>query len=246
LRSHLFVRFCALLVVGSSACATASYPNEGPGGVTERGPDGGGGGDAPKGDGGSGGGLTTADARVAPDGSGGGAADAPAGCTPTWISLLNNGGFDAGSAGWTESTLGGVPIITSDAVVEPDTPPGFAWFGGYDNAVDRLSQSVTIPAGATSLRLSGTYCIETDESGPFDEAAMVLRNGGGSDLEVLASGSSDGGPSTCGAIANSFEVTAGSPYAGQTVSFVIEAFTDDSLLTNFFFDSLMLEALACP
>lgn len=176
---------------------------------------------------------------------------APTPCTATWQNLLTNASFDLGPSGWMENSGGGYPIVSASAQLPIPTHSGnyAAWTGGYDNAYDQVFQSVTIPADATSLRWSGYGCFASEEapgSGVYDVAGVGLLNPAGTVLETLYTWSNLNAPSASSCTWTSYSQIASNAYAGQTVTLLVEAVTDSTLGTSFFFDTFVLEALACP
>ena len=175
--------------------------------------------------------------------------DAQVGCTVMQLPLLANGAFDDSPLGvsWIDDAQDpNFPIISvSPSGLVPDTEPNLSWFGGADDAQDHLLQNVMIPAGTTSLVLSGSYLIGTaeDPSGIFDVADIRFTDaaGSGTVLEPLAAfdntdSNTDWTP---------FTVTSASTFAGQMIRFEIDSATDSSNNTNFFFDTLQLTATVC-
>jgi hypothetical protein len=201
-------------------------------------------GDGLPGDGAPGDGMVT-------DGSGPGDA-APGDARPdggcSQVSLLGNGDFEQGHTVWTEDSTGSFDLIYATADLPTDRPPqggGWAaWLGGYDAADDLLGQDVAIPAGATTLRLTGYRSVATQETGtyPWDFARVELRSATGAVLETLLTYSNADATTGWQAI----QATAQSPHAGTTVRLALHA-TNDSISnpTDFFFDTLVLEATVC-
>ncbi len=183
--------------------------------------------------------VDRADARPRPD--------AEPECTPTWSNLLGNPGFDLGATVWLESSAVDAPIIIPTAQAHSG---GFvAFVAGYDDAFDGIWQTVTIPSAATGLRVSGWRCIASDEDpegGVFDEALIGIMDASGTTtLEIFAGFDNMDGPSATGCTWTSFLAAAAQVRAGQTVTFVIQAITDGSLPTSFFFDTMVFEAQVC-
>jgi hypothetical protein len=194
--------------------------------------------DAPPADGPPAGDAAPADA--APHDSG--ALDA--GCTT--VSLLQNGDFDQGHAVWTEDSSLGYEIITAAANLPTTLPPqsgGYAAWLGYENDADELLwQTVQVPTGATSLRLRGYRALETLEgTTPWDYVDLQLQDADGAELETLLTYSNADATSSWQA----FSATATVPYAGAILRLAVHATTDFSYPTDFFFDSLVLEATVC-
>lgn len=167
-------------------------------------------------------------------------------CTRTWITLLSNGTFDIGpGGGWSESSASGLGLITNDLPMAARSGAYAAWLGGALNGNDTLRQGVTVPASATRLRLSGYRIIGTEETTApeYDKLDLELRAPGAATvLETLA----HFGDNNAAGAWTSFQVEATSAHAGEPVDLTVHATTDATLNTNFFIDSLVLEAFACP
>lgn len=102
-------------------------------------------------------------------GAGGASGAQPAGegsgC-PT--NLLVNGGFEAGEAPWVSFTTGQDPLIYDFSVetydgVDPHAGLWLGWLGGVPSETNRLSQTVTVPASATSLALAYSLRVQVFE-----------------------------------------------------------------------------------
>lgn len=185
------------------------------------------------------------DARRPPDASPPDAAP----CTKTWLTLLRNGTFDTGpGGGWNESSASGLALVTNDfegSGLTGHTGAYAAWLGGTLNGNDTLRQTVMVPEGATRLRLSGYRVIATEETSAAqnDKMDFELRaTGAATVLETLGTFGDNNGVLAWTA----FQFEATSAHEGTTVDLVIHATTNATLNTNFFVDSLVLEAFACP
>ena len=206
-------------------------------------------------------GLTATDARQGSD-----ARDAPISidappsidapnCTPIMTELLVNPAFDASplATGWTETVIDAAyPLITgASGGVAAMTAPNRAWLGGFAKAApntDVLRQDVMVPAGTTSLTLTGSYDLRTGEllPIPYDTAKVQLVQTNDSVIEdVLALDNSEATTAW-----TAFSKTFSSPHAGQTVRLRLTSTGDGSNATSFFFDSLSLiathPAQGCP
>lgn len=156
--------------------------------------------------------------------------------------ILVNGGFDAGpGVGWTAEG-GGFELIVpaEESVVAPLEGTHLAWLGGADNAIHRLWQDVAVPGGANRLTVRAWVWISSAEpfGGVTDVLAFELRTPGGDLLHVLAQRSN---------LDHAVEwvaLTAQSPaaHAGESVRLEIRAETDAGVTTNFFVDSVVLDA----
>ncbi len=176
-----------------------------------------------------------------------------AGCTVEPIDLLVNGAFDEGAgAGWTESSSGGFALVVAegdpslpvDLAVTADSPTFMAYLGGYDNGIDFAQQDIRIPPGASGLRLTGKFRIETEEVSTmaFDHTFVEIADTAGTVVESLADFSND---DTTDGQYIMFDIPILGEYADQTIRFQLHGTSDVSLDTHFFFDTLVLAGTGC-
>lgn len=167
--------------------------------------------------------------------------DAP--CSPTWQNLLGNGDFETAVAPWTQTST----IIRTSAQMPfaPFAGTYAALFGASNNANDVLVQTVTIPAGATGLRLRGYQChVTEDVVTNADTFKVTVETTGGTILETLSSITNSDIAPICAWLP--FTWTAGTAHAGQQVVLRLQGRTNLAFLTRFAVDNLALEALTCP
>lgn len=179
---------------------------------------------------------------------------APAACTTgTWTSIGANGSFDGDPIVWKQFSKAGTAIITSTAdavspVTAPPTPARYAWLGGYAEARDQVYQTVTVPTNVGGLRVSGKVCVASQEVNPdaFDLMGVTIHDGTTqAQLEpALKVWSNLDKVASCGF--KDFTAQAASPHGGQDVIVVFGATSDPSKNTNFFLDSVKIEAMVCP
>ncbi len=181
--------------------------------------------------------------------------DAPPGtpdatpCMPTTMNLLANPSFDLGrNVSWSETSAGAYEIVVTTPTLQiaPHSPAFATWIGGDNNSIDQVFQDVAIPAATTAIRLKGQRLVATQETvaTAFDKLFFEIQTPGGVLLEPV------GGAPT---FSNLNTVTAFTPfdfpltgnYAGQTIRVRLHGTTDVSLPTNFFLDSIALEATVC-
>jgi len=167
-------------------------------------------------------------------------------CTLTWVSLLGNGNFDLGRTVWVETASNGAAIILSPAPTVL-TPHSGAWVArhlGANNETETMAQSVTIPAGATGLRLRGYRCFVTQETGgvAYDFLTVRLREGGAA-REVLKAWSNLDATAACNW--SFFELVATNAYPGRTLELQMAATSDAASLSSLYLDTLALEAQVC-
>lgn len=179
--------------------------------------------------------------------------DPDAACTIQIVDLLANGNFDSGAGvGWIETSSGGFGLVLAEGAEEfPDTlevPADsgtfLAYLGGYNSASDELHQDLVLPADATGLRLRGVVRVDTAETSKlaFDNAFIEVQDDEGQLLEELArlSNLDDSADQYA-----PLEGRANGSYGGQTVRLAFRITTDASLITHFFFDTLVLEVGTC-
>jgi Zn-dependent metalloprotease len=150
-----------------------------------------------------------------------------------------NGSFESGAAAWSGDiwTIGSWAGSTQ----KPYDGAAFAYFGGTGRTLTQtLSQTVQIPANASSAVLSFALHIDTAEYSrmiPYDTLNVTLRNPAGLMLANLARYSNMDAPS--GYQIRSIDVSA---YRGQTVTVSFEVYEDFSLQTSFTVDKVSLTA----
>jgi hypothetical protein len=163
-----------------------------------------------------------------------------ANCVVTTTNLLTNPGFDMGLAPWAQNpnTIIDTP---PDLPLTPQSGAYAAWLGGDLNATDTLFQKVMVPATTTSLHVKGYKWFTTQDAPGFDVLSIQTRTSSGTMLEELASLS----PSKDDTKWVAFDYTVPTTHAGQTIEIAFISSTDDSLNTNFFIDSLEVDATYC-
>jgi hypothetical protein len=148
--------------------------------------------------------------------------------------LLLDGGFESG-AGWS-AQAGGEYSLFSDYLAHSGSRA--AYLAGVDEARDRLSAAVTLPAGQTiSLRFWWQVHSEESSNG-YDGMSVVVADMAGNPLKVLFSLSDAN-------LTDTWQQTAGldlSEFAGQSIQLQFLAQSDQTLPTDFFVDDVELNA----
>lgn len=110
--------------------------------------------------------------------------DGPAVAHPADCSqLVQNGGFESGAVGWQQVSAQGYALISD---FNPRTGNLGAFLGGANNADDRLSQAIALPA-SVDLALTAWWFVSTAETaGSFDTLTVSLRRSDGTTLATLA------------------------------------------------------------
>ncbi|GLH72764.1 hypothetical protein GETHLI_12660 [Geothrix limicola] len=157
--------------------------------------------------------------------------------TPCIGDILVNGGFEAGTQGWTAAkdvifTYNPASKSPRPAQVQPRTGSGEAAIGGTST----LAQSVTIPASATAARFSFWMAADSAWAAtPTDALSVVIRDGAGNLLPngALLTVNGDGGHERTWW---PYEVDL-SAFAGQTVTVSLEA---NAKQVKYYFDDARL------
>lgn len=164
------------------------------------------------------------------------------GAPATQSAIIKNGEFESGRDPWTETSGGGFPVVQSTSRVSAKSGVAVAWLGGYNAAVDTLSQTFTVPASYTSATFSFWYQVSTSETNsltPDNLTAELQDAQTGAVLLTLARITSQ-------------NVTSGwtqSPlvdlvqYKGRLLRLVFRANTDNNSPTSFFVDSVKIDAV---
>ncbi|MEV4783492.1 M4 family metallopeptidase [Burkholderia sp. LMU1-1-1.1] len=145
-----------------------------------------------------------------------------------------NGGFESGTTGWS-GTTGAIGTFTGQTAFEGTR---YAWLGGNGRtATETLTQSVAIPAAASTATLTFALHIDTAESGTtaYDKLVVTVKNSAGSVLGTLATYSNANAAS--GYQTRTFSLAA---YKGQTVTLSFAVTEDASLQTSFVVDKVSL------
>jgi C1A family cysteine protease/predicted secreted protein len=159
-------------------------------------------------------------------------------CNDTQV--VQNGGFESGRTVWVQSSGLYYIIGPGSQGYYPHNGSWSAWFGGYDNANDRLYQTINIPANISSARLVIYLYVESedDPDTPYDYLHVELQNASGGTLESFLWANNT--------MSSSYwwkgtkEWTNFSSHAGQTLRLFFQGTTDGSLITNFFVDDVTL------
>lgn len=179
------------------------------------------------------------DARPTPDAPA--PPDAP--CSNVVQELLLNPGFDNGADGnWQKQSPYDLITPAADLPIPPHSGNYVAWLGGFNNLSETLWQQVDVPAGTVNLEISGYLWIRSNEpGGPIDGAVATLRSPVGAELETVGTWSN----ADAGATWVPFSYTALDSYAGQSIRLQVDSATDSAYVTDFFVDTLSVEATVC-
>ncbi|MGW7006768.1 putative Ig domain-containing protein [Streptomyces sp. NPDC054933] len=146
--------------------------------------------------------------------------------------LVGNPGFETGSAApWSASS----GVINNSSSEPPHSGSWDAWLDGYGAThTDTLSQTVSIPSGCSSYRLSFWLHIDTAETSTttaYDTLTVQVLNSSGTVLGTLATYSNLN--HNTGYAQHTFDLSA---YAGQNVTLKFTGSEDSELQTSFVLD----------
>ncbi|MFC8538390.1 M28 family peptidase [Streptomyces sp. NPDC057249] len=150
-------------------------------------------------------------------------------CRPQQV--VANGGFESGTAPWTQTD----GVINNRTSEKPAHSGSYqAWLGGWGSThTDYVTQSVTVPAGCSSYRLSfylRTDTAETPDGNAYDTFTVKL---GSRTLATYSNLDAAGGY-----VLRTFDVSSA---AGQTVTLGFTSKEDAYLQTSFVVDDVALD-----
>ena len=169
-----------------------------------------------------------------------GSQSSEASATPTGgcaaAQLLGNPGFETGTAApWSAST----GVIADKSQEPPHTGTWDAWLDGYGTThTDTLSQSVTLPTGCSTYKLSFWLHVdtaETTQTTAYDKLNVQVLNSSGTVLTTLHTYSNL--DHNTGYAQHSFSL---SNYAGQKITLKFTGTEDFELQTSFVLDDTAL------
>ncbi|MEV7774797.1 protease pro-enzyme activation domain-containing protein [Kitasatospora sp. NPDC086791] len=158
---------------------------------------------------------------------GGGTTPPSGGCTAA--QLVGNGGFETGAAApWTTSS----GVVDNSSSQAAHSGSWKAWLNGYGSAhTDTMSQTVSIPAGCASAKLTFWLHIDTAETGSTAYDKLTVQ----ANSTTLATYSNV--DAAAGYVQRTLDLTS---FAGQTVTIKFTGTEDSSLQTSFVIDDVAL------
>jgi hypothetical protein len=88
--------------------------------------------------------------------------------------IIQNPGFESGSAAWTQSTANGLNIISDYSFNSASINKKYAWLCGYESCKDVLAQVVSIPSDATNASVSYWVKVLTSVSVGYDALLVEI------------------------------------------------------------------------
>ncbi len=159
-------------------------------------------------------------------------------CGAQPIQVLPNGSFDAATPAWTQDPA--TPKLLCDkSLITPADGTMAACLGNTDGTVQTLTQSVPLPEGAKSAKLSGQLCIDTLDTAAVehDVLSFDLLDG---DTVVAALGKATNQMGAHPCMFAAFERTATVTSDPPTVTLRIRSTLDTAMPTGFYLDALRL------
>ena len=158
--------------------------------------------------------------------------------------LLLNGGFESPNLGWTEKRQANYPIITDGNLPTPAYDGDWvAWFGGRNNAKERIYQDFKVYAGTSSAELTYYLWMGTQETSleAFDTLSVQLTDNEDNFIAQLDFSDDNGTTDTW--LSRTISLPDLTPYAGRWLRLNFEGLTDESLVTSFLVDNVSLAAV---
>jgi hypothetical protein len=186
--------------------------------------------------------------------AGGGMGGSAGGGTCTTVPVtLRGGNFDSDTSVWAsygEPSARTIVVAGASVSLTPNTEPNLAHFGQVDDWYAGHFQRIAIPAGAVTMTLTGYRYIttlETTTAGDYDDLGIQMWDDAvnptepgrvGTFVQLSNLDATDSWVAFSGTIAVSSR-------AGRTVDFDMWGSNDESNVSNFYVDSLVLTAFVC-
>ncbi len=162
--------------------------------------------------------------------------------------LIVDGGFESATKsgdsapGWTATTNSNSHNVIVVDGTYPHTGKNYARLGAYNNETDTLTQTITVPAGATSAPLTFWVNITTQETSAtkYDFLYVEVHNSSGTLLATpltLSNTDSESDGNVSGKYFQPATIDL-SQYAGETIEIVFHATTDYEKTTTFLIDDV--------
>ena len=161
------------------------------------------------------------------------------------VQVLQNGSFDDPTPAWAQSPPAPPSFLCGSPTINPHDGTAAACLGGKDGATMTLTQTIPLPAGATSLTLDGQKCISTQETAAVDTDILsfdILF--GNVVISSLGKLTNQQGSPNC--VFDAFTLQAQLTSAPATATLRMSSTLNDSKTTSFFIDTLTLTAGCVP
>lgn len=159
-------------------------------------------------------------------------------CGAQPVAVLANGGFDDPTPPWAQLPVTPA-LLCGDPRITPDQGALAACLGATDDTTQELSQTVDLPEGATSARLTGRICIATAEVDPADHDQLTIELlDGANPLATVGHWTDQQGAAACQFM--SFDMTAPLTADPPTATLRIRSTLNATMPTSFYVDTLAL------
>ncbi|HET9621536.1 MAG TPA: hypothetical protein VFP84_09230 [Kofleriaceae bacterium] len=163
------------------------------------------------------------------------------------VQVLQNGNFDLTAPAWSQVPAAPPSFLCGQPRITPFDGEMSACLGGTDGQTSTLTQTIALPAGATSLTLDGEICIDTAETNPVDSDTLVFDIAvGDASIATLGMRSNQQGAHPC----QFQKFTLQAPLTGATVpataTLRLRSNLDTNNATSFYIDALSLTAACAP
>ena len=157
---------------------------------------------------------------------------------PGQTNLIQNGGFEQGSAPWQESSSGGYELVDG---TNPHSGNYSAYLCGYSNCSDSIRQKFTVPTHASAITVSYWWFGESSNffGGCQDTFTVRLLDSRGKTIGQIQSACNSNATQQWQQVTfNATKLLAN--FAGKTVTLVFSAHTSFDLFssTSFFVDDV--------
>lgn len=164
------------------------------------------------------------------------------------VELVTNGNFESNPLGfgWTEASAGQFQIIGDwsggavDSSGDFGPPTNTAWLGGYDDADDSITQSVSTLTGVSTATLAFDFYFANEDIAGFDFFTVSLGN---DVLDTIDLGNDDAVTLT-GPAHLTYNVT--SLMNGSAKDLVFRVTTDSAFGSSAFVDNVSISAATVP
>src|SRR3972149_5444317 len=156
--------------------------------------------------------------------------------------VVKNGDLEAGHVSWVESPS---ESIMTSAWPDPYQGSWVAWFGGYNDAQDKLTQLIQIPASVQDAQTLSFYLKVSTEENPnvaFDRLILRFLDAGGAPISADIPLAANTTPMDW--TYRSIPLTGLASLADQDIQIQFEGTTDVSNITSFVLDVVSLN-LTC-
>jgi subtilase family serine protease len=154
--------------------------------------------------------------------------------------LIQNGGFEKGSAPWQESSSGGIELVDNS---NAHSGQYSAYLCGYSGCIDRIWQTFTVPTSFTKITITYWFWSDTNKSTNkcLDIFTSLLQTTAGTPIRTLLKSCNTN--HTDAWVQKSYDITVDlSKYKGQQVTLFFQGTNNKDYYypTDFFIDDVVM------